>query len=320
MTSRFKELLDLRGSHALTGIPLGPLPAYLAVDSIGRPALVVPAGNAGSSQPLETDYLSLRPSVPAALSVDGQVIDGHFHSLSCKQNGDEVLQPFETVATALAEELRGTDNAGDQMVDAFYNLCELFRTHPEKDLTSARIGLWGELFIMRESGWYTRLAPYWHTETNRKYDFSNRNARLEVKATTGDQRSHTFAHGQLVSPGGTDVVIASLLLRWEEAGLTLRQMIAEARTALAGQTRQLLKLEKAVRATGMVEEKEDGPCFDEDEARANIRFYHAQDIPHFPMNEPPGVSGTTYQANLSGSAPMTTVEVHDWLAEFLQSN
>lgn len=315
MTSRLAALRSAQSGHALTGEPIGSLPAYLAMDTAGHPALAVPAKGAGVAQSMDTEYLSLRLFVDLTLTeTDGTTTSGWYHLLTCKQSGPGVNEPFEAVAVGLAEGLRGTDDVGVQLTTAFSALCELFRTKPATDLGRARTGLWGELFLMRETGGFVRWAPYWHTETGRKYDFSCENRRLEVKATTKETRVHIFSHGQLYSFAACEIVIASLVLRYEDAGLSLQSLVNEARSALAGRPQELLKLEKAVRAAGLADGDEDGPLFDEEEARAKLRFFPVDRVPRFPMAEPPGVTGTTYTASLSTATPLTDDESKTFLA------
>ncbi len=107
-------------------------------------------------------------------------------------------------------------------------------------------------------------------------------------------------------------MIASVLLRKEDAGLTLRELIVQARKAFQG-SEHYLKLEQAVRQAGMESETESGPAYDSKEAEQYLGWYRAADAPHFRMPEPPGVSQTHYRVDLSLAPQVKRDELDNWL-------
>lgn len=100
----------------------------------------------------------------------------------------------------------------------------------------------------------------------RRFDFSNERRRVEVKTTLGGPRIHRFSHRQIYALPGEEIVIVSLILREEDAGLSLNQLITEARSAIK-ETPFFITLERAVRRAGMDLQTETGPAFDAEEAR-----------------------------------------------------
>lgn len=223
MTNRYEFLLANRGVHSLTALPVGPLPSYVAVDRDGQLVLAVPA-RAGSGAPhnLETQYLRLQLHVDVTVTQVGQEPTvGAFHLLTCTRRDPGAVFPFEALVTGLAQSLYRLDDTDQSLLEAFQTLCDLFRTPAVADIQRGRIGLWGELFVMRETTGYSTLVPFWHTEPSRKFDFSSGNRRLEIKATTGKDRVHRFSHGQLYTAGETEILVGSLLLRYDDAGLSL---------------------------------------------------------------------------------------------------
>lgn len=315
MSNLINALLANRSQeHVLIGLPIGPLPSYLAIDHLGCPNLAVPALSTGQPQIMETDYLVLRLFVEATIvGLSGEQSSGMFHVLSCKSAGPEVNRPFEILATALAETMSSARHAANELSQVFDLLCELFRIKPQPNLAGVRTGLWAELFVMQELSGFRRLAPFWHTEPERKFDFSCNSFRIEVKATTGSERSHIFSHGQLYRTDNIDIVVGSLVLQPEDAGLSLRKLIDDTRSSLGDDPVNQLKLEKAVRSADMMTPENIGPRFDPDLARNLLCFYKATDLPHFPLPEPPGVSATSYRVTIGGLTPMTLTEVDAWL-------
>ncbi len=114
---------------------------------------------------------------------------------------------------------------------------------------------------------------------------------------------------------GEEILIASILLRPEDAGLSLRDLIIEARRSLRG-TEEYFKLEEAARQAGMEALDESGPAFDEVQAAKSLSWYRASDAPHFTMPEPPGVSQTHYRVDLSNAPQVNFADLTNWLSSW----
>jgi hypothetical protein len=194
----------------------------------------------------------------------------------------------------------------------FHSMLRLFSVGRATDLESERQGLWGELFVMSRVRGFLFWAPFWHLDATRTFDFSAPGKRVEVKTVTGQERLHYFSHRQVFALEGEEIVIASLLLRREDAGLSLKDLIVQCHTALLG-TPYYMKLYKAIRRAGMEDPAEPGPIFDADDAGRALAWFRSEDIPHFSEPEPPGVSQTRYRVNLSGAPQIATGELEAWL-------
>ena len=107
-------------------------------------------------------------------------------------------------------------------------------------------------------------------------------------------------------------MIASLILREEDAGLSLRRLVDDCRAVLR-QSPYYLKLEKAVRRAAMEDESETGPSFDRREAELRLAWFRSTDAPHFRVPEPPGVFDTHYRVDLSLAPPVSLQDIEDWL-------
>jgi len=175
-----------------------------------------------------------------------------------------------------------------------------------------RQGLWGELFMMQKVRGYRHWAPFWHSEVTRVFDFSAQSRRLEVKTAAGGQRIHHFTHRQVFAIGDEEIVVASLVLREDDSGVSLKQLIDECRTGLLG-TPHFLKLERAVRQTGMEDPTTEGPVFGAAEAERQLAWFRAEYTPHFRLPEPPGVSDTRYRVDLSTAPRLDLDRLNTWL-------
>ena len=191
-------------------------------------------------------------------------------------------------------------------------MVRLFAVTPAKDLQAERRGLWGELFMMSRVRGFRFWAPFWHSESTRRFDFSCGRNRVEVKITTRPERTHHFSHRQIYAIEGEEIVVASKVASEDDSGLSLRQLIQDCRSALLG-TPDYLKLEKAVRQAGMESSSETGTVIGLAEAEEGLAWFRSMDIPHFRVPEPAGVTETRYKVDLSTAPQVTAAELDDWL-------
>ena len=54
-------------------------------------------------------------------------------------------------------------------------------------------------------------APFWHSEVERRFDFSCGRNRVEIKITTRPERTHHFSHRQIFAIEGEEIVVASIV-------------------------------------------------------------------------------------------------------------
>ncbi|RBN37198.1 hypothetical protein DMN50_31675 [Priestia megaterium] len=96
-------------------------------------------------------------------------------------------------------------------------------------------------------------------------------------------------------------------------GLSLRNLINYARQEVKTDIKLLLKLEKEVARTKMVDPNETGPIFDEVYARENMKWCWIEDVPKFYCIYPKGVSNCYYDSDLSYANDINDKELNKWL-------
>lgn len=299
--------------HAFTVLPVaGRDDVLLGVDKADRPSIFVAAQDGNYGPPLRTAQLTLEVGQHYQLAATGgEARHERLHSLRCVSTASADIASFLIVVEALLASCAGPiDELA--LTSFFRSMVRLFTVAPAGDLASQRQGLWGELFAMRQERGFRFWAPSWHSASNRKFDFSKDTMRVDVKTAVGGERMHHVSHRQLYALDGESIVIASMLLRVEDAGLSLRSLIEEARHALAGHT-SYMKIEDAVRQAGMELASETGPAYDENDASRSLSWFQSSRVPHFPVPEPPGVSDTRYRVDLSTVQPMPLEELEKWL-------
>ena len=310
----FKKLRDNPSGHAYTvaSIP-GRDNIFLGSDTVGHPCIFITACERLSDPPLRTSQISLHLSQDYSIALDGgQIKRQSLHAMLCESLDRTDVESFLTLIEAFLARYAHEEVNGEKLAEFFRSMVKLFSVAPARDLQSERQGLWGELFIMRQMRGFQFWAPFWHSEATRLFDFSNSQKRVEVKTVLGQQRIHHFSHRQLFAVGEEEIVIASILLREEDAGLSLRILVDECRAALIG-TPEFLKLEKAVRRAGMESSDAIGPIFDAARAESSISCFKSTDAPHFRVAEPPGVSETHYKVDLSTAPNISQEDLEAWL-------
>lgn len=311
------ELKQSVREYQYTALPTGAVPnSFVAVDREGRTSVLFLAAEKQPALNLGTDLISLKLGCEGTMFIPGQSpLSGKFHVLQCLVEDADVTGTFVVLVEALLN--RSTAIKSNELVTFFQSLVRLFRITPCPDLSSERQGLWGELFVMRTTGDIKSWMKRWHGDPVMKFDFASSHRRVEVKTSVGVERIHTFSHQQLTAIG-KEITIASLLVRQDDAGLSLRDLIAEVRQAVDDDPELLAKLEASIRRAGMQEPSEQGPVYDEQEASVNLKWYRSADVPKWDGPEPPGITDTRYRCDLSVTQPLLASDSKGWLALFLE--
>jgi hypothetical protein len=314
-----KEILEFliknKDDSNFTGIPILDGISYIAIDQYGYISLVVKT-NERASYSFSTNYISLKLSNYCKVVTSNKEFVGYCHILKCNTTEVELVKMFILLCLAMGKEMQVEKNS-ERMIIFFQSLVQLFKITPAPNLSKERQGLWGELFIIKQLSVSKSFTRFWHSETNRKFDFSCGKLRLEVKTTTTNERIHSFSHGQIYREDEIDIVVASLLLQEEDAGLSLQALIQDVKKDISDDHIQLLKFEKVIRKAGMTNINESGPIFDSGYAMNNISFYNSSNVPKFNQAEPKGVSNTKYKIDLSTAVTMSEDEKIEWFKRWI---
>lgn len=291
-----------------------PLSSYIALDRQGYPALFVPVEEHATELSQRANVVSLKLGVGCKLYVEEQKsVSGKFHVLQCESSDPATVDTFVLLLDAFLDRLRFGQVASDYLIIFFRTLARLFSTKPAPNPAKERQGLWGELLIIQLLGGASAWAPFWHTDPYKRFDFSADYRRIEVKTTTSDARVHSFAHRQLFTTGAEQVAIASIMLRADPNGLSLRDLIGKGRRELSREPTQLVKLEAAARSARMTDFEESGPTFNESDASNNLAWFWASEVPRLTQLEPPGVSEVRYKVDLSTTPQISAPQLISWL-------
>jgi len=169
-------------------------------------------------------------------------------------------------------------------------------------------GLFGELYIIWRSGNAVRTVGAWRTDDTARFDFSDGDVRLDVKATGGRLRTHTFSYEQCNPPPGTIAVVASLLVEQAAGGMALQTMIDEIGARIAAPPDLLLKLHEVVAGTlGASLNEALALRFDIRLAQSSLQFFNLAAVPAIRGPLPTGISDVHFRSDLS-AAPALSVQ------------
>lgn len=226
----------------------------------------------GSSQPIQTDVLQFDSLTPAVRVV---------------------LDSLEAAIKKRDYEASGI------LANDFVDLFSLGGSLTDDEIT----GMWGELAFIDTFPEPDQAVSSWHDRLDSRYDFAIQNQRLELKATRGSLRHHTFSSTQLPEHEGSMLTIASLFVEETNGGETIVSLWSRLRERVSSAPiqqkldRLVLKLIK--RDLNKVEES----FFDLERAKESIAFYSAENVPQLILA--PAVLRATWDASLEDIQPMS---------------
>ena len=140
------------------------------------------------------------------------------------------------------------------------------------------------------------IEKYWQSRDRMKFDFSiSEKVKLEVKATVKNIRTHHFRHEQLMTEV-YDIFVLSYLLRYDDEGLSLFELLMSCKKIMANDSRKLLRINYVLK--NVEESRLKHLRFNRAYTEANRHIYRAADIPKFRENTPRGVANAEYDCVL----------------------
>lgn len=232
------------------------------------------------------------------------------HALTCLSTVRDERIAFLRLTEAFSQHLSADQPyIMNELFSALENLFAQDGTSSEKELQ----GLYAELYVIYyflKHG--VNLCEYWQKQDKLNFDFSiSTSKRIEVKSTTRSERIHHFKHEQLLSDL-YDIIVASVLLRKDDAGLSLLSLIEDIRAVIAQDFRTLLYIDRFIK--NIPEEDLRELRYDETYSAKHIRFFPAANIPKFDEVQPDGVSHAEYDSDLTSAIYLTSDEMLSWLS------
>lgn len=236
--------------------------------------------------------------------------EGVFTVIRCRDSDRETTQYFLSVCETILHML-GDNPSRAHIATAVNRLVAIFqriRQSPTRPLN----GLFGELYLILRSGNAVRTLAAWRTDERARFDFSDGDIRLDVKAAGCRNRIHTFSYEQCNPPSDTIAVAASLHAEQIAGGSSLRSIIDKIGARVSTHADLILKLHETVAMTlGTGLNDALSRRFDVQLAESSLRFFSLEDVPAIRGPLPAGVSDVHFRSDLSTLAPYSIEELVD---------
>lgn len=265
---------------------------YIGFDSAGDLCVVIVASTVGRSPMLQkTKLLSVECNRYVTYNISGQKIEKQVHIIRCFSKVEKERVLFLDLIAATID-----DKASDEeVIDVFLTLSRFFADRTELSDIEL-IGLYAEIDTILSFSKAIGIEKYWQSQDKMKFDFSfSDTLKLEVKATTKSFRTHHFRHEQLTTDM-YDIIVLSYLLRPDDEGVSLFELIDYVRPLLSRSPKKLQRIDRILKNTS--DERLKGLKFNPEYTKEKRHFYFASTIPKFTESTPDGVANAEYDCNL----------------------
>jgi len=238
--------------------------------------------------------ISIECNARVTYTLEGAQINDIVHIIRCFTN-----EPKERIIflelSGLFVDAASSQNQEEFILELFSTLSTFFSNRIEMSDRELR-GLYAELYTIRSFEDDLHLSQYWQSKDKMKFDFSlTSNVKLEIKSTLKNERRHHFKHEQLICTSH-NIYILSYLLRPDDEGLSMYDLIVECKELLSKEPEKALRLINVIKDVS--EQRLRDIKFDEDYIRSKRKFYKASDIPRFDEQTPEGVANAEYDCLL----------------------
>lgn len=272
---------------------------FLAKGSDGSPIfLLQDASEVNYTPGVQFRYLTAQFHATCRVQTDDKDLQDQFALVSCDGAATDLHEIFVRCFSAAVEEL--PINSGTrELSHCIHKLVDLFRALSQPGRNDV-LGLWGELYVIANSGNIVAAMTGWHEDPFDRFDFSSGQGCLEVKASMQSARLHTFTLEQLMNPTKGIGYVTSLLLQPLSGGLGLIDLANLIEIELSHSPALKLKLwnNLAKALGGDFSEKLD-KRFDISYTERNLIVYAMDDVPKPEIPSDPRVIAIRFTADLT---------------------
>lgn len=297
---QFSALPCATAEATFTAIPLSvQRKDFLAKAADGAPIFLLhDASQVQYSPGVQFRHLTAQFHATCRVHTDDTDLHEQFALVACDGTVPDLHELFVRCFGAAIEELP-VDSGTRELNACIQKLIDLFRALSQPSGKEVS-GLWGELYVIANSGDIAGALAAWHEDPFDRFDFSWKQGCLEVKASTQDARLHHFALEQLMKPTNGIGYVASLLLQPLSGGLGLLDLAnsieAEVRNSPTLKQKLWNNLAKAL--GGDFSEKLD-KRFDVSYAERCVIVYAMDDVPRPDQPSDPRVIAIRFTADLT---------------------
>lgn len=298
------------GQYSLSKIELSEADVYYGKDFDGHSVFATVSQNIQIRASVQkTKKLVFWFNAVCDIVADGTHAETTMNVLTCLSDDENEILAFIRLTLAF---IGGTDEQSPkQLYELFTALTNLFASAHKANQMELQ-GFYGELYAMK---YFYRLglnlSDYWQKKDRMTFDFSiSAHKKVEIKSTTKELRIHHFRHEQLLSDL-YDICVVSIMLRSDDQGLSLLDLVREIREISANNFDTLMYIEEFIKNFDEVDLS--SVKYNAGYTDRNLRIYKAEDVPRFEEEQPRGVSKTEYDSDLTNSTPLLTNEFVGWI-------
>ena len=221
----------------------------LGKDIQGRPVILFSATTASNRRfpppPIVLEHITILHDIDCQIiGLEGKTDQGKFTLVRCTSDDTVLHTYFLRMASSIVSSFTEKPLQKDISI-AIAQLVELFRAMSKPSRKSIQ-GLWAELFLISQAKIPNILVRAWHSEPEDRYDFCFLDTRLEVKSVSTRKRQHHFSFEQLHPPTGIDVLVASLFVERNQAGMSIEDLSKNIRHRLGKDIELVLHFDQVI--------------------------------------------------------------------------
>lgn len=183
---------------------------------------------------------------------------------------------------------------------------EIFTTPPKFSKEIVR-GLWAELLVIERSSNPEYMIKAWHEEPEDRYDFNDSIDKIEVKSTSGDQRSHVFSLEQLSPNDSSGLLIASVFVNATGIGKSVFDLVDMISSRITNTDSNLKLSEIVLKTIGLHIDECNNMHFDYNFAADTLQYYDSNVIPSINKKDVPfAVSSVHFRSDLTDTPTIST--------------
>ncbi len=242
----------------------------------------------------KTRKLSIECNVRVTYTVDDAPETGVVHIVRCFASDEKERDIFLQLCPMFIDASVCDDQ--EQALLELISILTAFFANCSEPSNQELQGLYSELYTIWSYRDKFDFGSHWQSNDRMKFDFSiTDKIKVEIKSTIKNERKHHFRHEQLLGDAYS-IYVVSYMLRPDDEGLSLYDLIAMTKPLIAADPRRLLIIAKYEKNTS--EQRLQQLKFNETITESKRRIYRAVDIPRFSEATPVGVTNAEYDCLL----------------------
>lgn len=287
---KFNNIVTGKGDYLLVEYTNN---VFVGMDRDGNCSMVINSSTPNQNQIMQkTKMLSLECNIAVTFELDGEMISSTVHVLKCFSDEIEEVALFLKLSVLF---ILDGDFSELHLLNVFKTMVDFFSNKNEPSDIELQ-GLFAELYAIKIFNDSINLGNYWQTKDKLEFDFSiSDKLKIEVKSTLKNSRVHHFKHEQLTTYL-YNIYIISFMLRYDDSGLSLYDLLIEMKDLYKNDSGRLLKIYKVLKNTP--KSRLLSMKFEQSYTNAKIKVFDTKDVPKFNQLSPSGVFNAEYDCSL----------------------